>query len=210
MPIQRTVVPLVFALAAVTVAALVAPPTAVAQEAATSSEPETAVQAMEPLAWLVGDWEGEGWIQLGPAERQEFIQTEHVEPAFGGRILLVEGIGRGRVPDGEGPIEHHAFGVLSWDAEENSYRFDTYRAGDRGVDADATLEEGVFTWGFDTPGGTVRFVLRETESGEWHETGAFSPDQGSTWNPFFEMTLARVEGSTGDIQGGEDTAVSDR
>ncbi|MGH7573433.1 MAG: hypothetical protein ACREMK_16560, partial [Gemmatimonadota bacterium] len=44
--------------------------------------------AMEPLAWLVGDWEGEGWIQQGPqGGRTEFTQTEHVESAFGGRLL---------------------------------------------------------------------------------------------------------------------------
>ncbi|HET9481169.1 MAG TPA: hypothetical protein VFP98_05380, partial [Candidatus Polarisedimenticolia bacterium] len=79
-----------------------------------------------------------------------------------------------------------------------AFRFDTYRAGENGVDAEASYEAGVFTWGFDAPTGQVRFRIRRTEEGEWHETGEFSPDQGTTWHPFFEMTLHRVEGpSTG-------------
>lgn len=171
-----------------------APKTAHAQEVATSAEPDPVVQAMEPLAWLAGDWEGAGWIQLGPGERHEFVQTEHVEPALGDRLLLVEGIGRVKTPDGPGPIVQHAFAVLSWNAEREAFRFDTYRAGENGVDAEASYEDGAFTWGFDAPNGQVRFRIRETEDGEWHETGEFSPDQGTTWYPFFEMTLHRVEG----------------
>ena len=168
-----------------------------AQEAATSTDPYPAVQEMEPLAWLIGDWKGEGWTQRGPEGRIEFIQTEHVERAFGGRILLVEGIGRTRVPEGEGPIGFHAFGVLSWNPETDTNGFDTYLANGAGVDAEATVEDGVVTWGFDTPQGKVRYRIRETEAGQWHETGDFSPDGGTTWLPFFEMTLDRVEPSPG-------------
>lgn len=158
----------------------------------------TQEQAMEPLAWLVGDWEGEGWIQQGPQEgRAEFTQTEHVESAFGGRLLLVEGVGRAKPSAGDaaspeaGSIVHHAYGVLSWDLEDAEYDFDTYLVDEAGVDADATLEDGLLTWSFETGEGQIRFRIRQTEQGEWHEKGEFSPD-GTTWYPFFEMTLHRA------------------
>ena len=61
-----------------------------------------------------------------------------------------------------------------------------------GVDARATVENGVVTWGFETPNGQVRYSFRQTAEGAWHETGEFSPDKGATWIPFFEMSLHRV------------------
>ncbi|MGH7573146.1 MAG: hypothetical protein ACREMK_15090, partial [Gemmatimonadota bacterium] len=153
----------------------------------------------EPLAWLVGDWEGEGWIQQGPqGGRTEFTQTEHVESAFGGRLLLVEGVGRAKESAGDagagpeaGSIVHHAYGVLSWDLEDSGYDFDTWLVDEAGIDAEATVENGVLTWGFEAGGGQIRFRIRQMEHGEWHETGQFSPD-GTTWHSFFEMNLHRA------------------
>jgi hypothetical protein len=195
MPVHGTASDCAARLCAVTLIALglLAASSLHAQEAATSTDPDPAVQAMEPLVWLAGDWEGEGWIQRGPEGRIEFTQTEHVESVLGGRLLLVEGLGRTKIPEGEGPIGHHAFGVLSWNPEEGTYRFDTYLADGAGIDARATVENGVFTWGFDTPKGKVRYLIRQTEDGKWHETGDFSPDGGATWLPFFATMLDRVE-----------------
>lgn len=161
--------------------------------AATSDEQK---DAMAAFSWMIGEWAGEGWIAQGPERRAEFTQTERITPAFGGRLILVEGIGRARIPGGgEGPIVHHAFGILSWNVEEESYRFDTYLAGENGVRAEAELEEDGFTWSFESSEGKVRFRIRHPEEDEWHETGEFSPDGGATWHPFFEMRLHRVEGS---------------
>ncbi|MGH7540826.1 MAG: hypothetical protein ACRELC_07495 [Gemmatimonadota bacterium] len=175
------------ALASGSIAAPAASRTPTAQNAATREDTVTQEKAMEPLAWLVGDWEGEGWIQRGPeGARMTFTQTEHVERVFEGRLLLVEGVGRAR-----SSIVRHAYGVLSWDPDEGAYAFDTYLADEAGVDAAATVEDGVLTWSFDVEGGRIRFRTRETGSGEWHENGEFSPD-GTTWYPFFEMTLRRV------------------
>lgn len=186
--------------AAVIAPALLAASSLPAQEAATTTEPDPAIHAMAPLAWLIGDWRGEGWIQRGPEGRIEVVATEHVESALGGRLLLAEGLGRTKVHDGEGSIGHHAFGVLSWNPETETYAFDTYLAGETGVDALATIEDDVVTWSFDVPHGKVRYQIRQTETGQWHEVGHFSPDGGTTWLPFFEMTLARVDGveETGD------------
>lgn len=166
---------------------------ALSQEAATGTSESAQREAIRPLLWLVGDWEGEGWIRRGPGEPSTFTVHEHAEAALGDRLLVVEGIGRaaGEAEDA-GRIVHHAFGVLSWDADRGDYRFSTYRADDTGVDARATVEEGVVTWGFETPNGQVRYRFRQTPEDAWHEAGEFSPDRGVTWIPFFEMTLHRV------------------
>lgn len=191
MPIHRTVRSLAIGLALF--APLAAPRTMTAQEAATTTSESAQREAMQPILWLVGDWEGEGWIRRGPGEPSTFTIHEHAETALGDRLIVVEGVGRAAgVGEVDGEIVHHAFGVLSWDGDRGDYRFSTYRADDVGVDARATVEDGVVTWGFETPNGQVRYRFRQMEDGAWRENGEFSPDKGTTWMPFFEMTLHRV------------------
>ena len=198
MPIHRTTLTLALGLAML--APLAAPRPAAAQEAATTTSETPQREAIEPLLWLVGEWKGEGWIQMGPGPRSTFSIHERAETALGDRLIVVEGVGRATGEDEDaGQVVHHAFGVLSWDGERGDYRFSTYRADDTGVDARATVESGVVTWSFETPRGQVRYRIRQTEDDTWRENGEFSSDQGATWHPFFEMTLQRVAGSsTGD------------
>jgi hypothetical protein len=205
MPIHETVRSMAIGLALI--APLAAPRAAAAQEAATSTSESAQREAMKPILWLVGDWEGEGWIRHGPGEPSTFTVHEHAETALGDRLIVVEGVGQAAGDaEIEGEIVHHAFGVLSWDGERGDYRFSTYRADDLGVDARATVEDGVVTWGFETPNGQVRYRFRQMEDGAWRENGEFSPDQGTTWMPFFEMTLHRVVGppaASSDPAGGD-------
>lgn len=190
MPIHRIVLTLALGLAPIAT-----PRPATAQEAATATSESAQREALEPLLWLVGEWEGEGWIQMGPGQRSTFTIHERAETALGDRLIVVEGLGHAAgAEEDAGEVVHHAFGVLSWDGEKGDYRFSTYRADDTGVDARATVEDGVVTWGFETRRGQVRYHIRRTEDDAWRENGEFSPDQGTTWHPFFEMTLHRVEG----------------
>lgn len=145
----------------------------------------TVDSAMTPLAWLVGEWRGQGTMQT-PAGRQIADVHERVESRLEGRVLVIEGIGRDA---SSGQVAHHAFGVLSYDPDARRYAMRAFREG-RFVDADTELNDGVFTWGFAVPGGRVRYHLRQ-EEGNWVETGEFSPD-GATWRQFFEMRLNRA------------------
>lgn len=173
-------------------AVLAGPGPSPAQEAGEEAGPADRVEAMRPVAWLAGEWRGEGWFRRGPGEPRPFTQTERVTPAFGGRLLLVEGVGRARTDDGEeGPVVHHAYGVLSWEPDEGHYRFRTYLADGGGVDAEARVEDGALVWGFEVDEGRIRYRIRRTEGDRWHEVGEYSPD-GSTWHPFLEMTLRRA------------------
>lgn len=144
--------------------------------------------AMAPLAWLIGEWEGEGVSQTRTGPSAAAVR-EKVEGRIGGRVLVIEGIGREPSTDGSGRIVHHAFGVLTYDPERRQYALRALREGGV-IDAETSLADGVFTWGFAVPGGRIRYQIRQV-GGEWHETGEFSAD-GSTWRRMIEMKLRRV------------------
>lgn len=145
--------------------------------------------AMAPLAWLIGEWEGDA-ESLTPGGRSVAKVRERVEGRLDGRVLVIEGIGREPSADGAGRVVHHAFGILTYDPERGQYSFRALRDGGV-VDAETSLAGGVFTWGFPVPGGgRVRFQIRQVE-GEWHETGEYSAD-GTTWRRMLEMRLRRV------------------
>lgn len=144
--------------------------------------------AMAPLAWLAGQWEGSGTMQTRTGSEVATVR-ESVEARLGGRVLVMEGIGREPSTDGNGRIVHHAFGVLSYDPERKQHVFRAFRDGGV-VEADTRLVDGVFTWEIAIPNGRARYhITRDGE--EWLETGEYSLD-GSTWRKFFEMRLRRV------------------
>lgn len=144
--------------------------------------------AMAPLAWLVGEWEGEGVSQT-PTGRSAATVRETVESRLNGRVLVIEGVGREPSADGKGRVVHHAFGLLTYDPEHGQYAFRALRDGGV-IDAETSLADGVFTWGFSIPGGRIRFHIRQVD-GEWHETGEYSAD-GAAWRKMLEMKLRRV------------------
>jgi hypothetical protein len=144
--------------------------------------------AMAPLAWLIGEWEGEG-VSMSPAGRSVATVRERVEGRINGRVLVIEGIGREPAADGMGRVVHHAFGLLTYDPERKRYAFRALRDGGV-IDAETVLEDGVFTWGFAVPGGRIRFRIRQ-ENGEWVETGEYAAD-GSAWRQMLEMRLRRI------------------
>ncbi|MGI8618433.1 MAG: hypothetical protein ACR2L6_05015 [Gemmatimonadaceae bacterium] len=146
---------------------------------------------MKPLAWLIGEWEGEGSMQTRTG-REVAAVREKVEGRLDGRVLVLEGIGREPAADGAGRVVHHAFGVLSYDPEKREYVFRAFRDGGV-INPVSRFAAGVFVWEFAVPGGRTRYLIRE-DNGEWLETGEYSAD-GSTWRKFFEMRLHRVGAS---------------
>ena len=144
---------------------------------------------MDAVAWLAGDWKGEGWIMTGPGQRREFHGVEAVERRLDGQVMLVEG--RHFAKDDAATPIHNALALISYDSDQKMYRFQAHAVGRPPLDASAVVDDGVFIWTMDTPGGAIRYRIRRTEEGDWHETGERSvgPDQ---WAPFFEMTMKRV------------------
>lgn len=153
----------------------------------------TQPEEMKRLDFLVGRWEGEGWIALGPGGRHTFRQTESVERKLGGAALLIEGVGRSKDPADSGAVVHNAFAVVSYDRKAGAYRWYALRAGGEPVDAQLKVSENTMIWGAPgSGGGEMRFTVRLNEKGQWFEVGEFSRD-GKAWQKFFEMTLDRVK-----------------
>ncbi|HKR64148.1 MAG TPA: hypothetical protein VJZ00_10480 [Thermoanaerobaculia bacterium] len=151
-----------------------------------------AADEMKKLDFLVGEWKGEAWFQMGP-KREYVYQTESVKPKLGGKVLLVEGLGKRKNENGSiGDVVHDALAVLSWDESKNTYRFSTYTAqyGAMETTLDVTAPN-VGVWSMDVPGGKMRYTMRLTEKGEWNEVGEFTRDNGANWMKFFEMTLSK-------------------
>jgi hypothetical protein len=144
---------------------------------------------MSKLDWLVGEWKGEASVRMGPGKPETIAQTEKVTPRAGGKVLLVEGLGR----NSAGAVVHDAIAFISWDKTKNTYRFIGHVAQQESVDTTLDMTApNTFVWSLDTPnGGKMRFTIRQTEKGEWNEIGEFSPDGGTKWFKSLEMTLTK-------------------
>ena len=145
---------------------------------------DAALAAMEGVPDLVGTWEGEGWIRMGPGDPHRFVGREIVESRLGGRVLLVEG--EHWSPDRSQRV-HHAFGVLAHDEDAGGLRFRTMVTGRGSGDHAARVEDGALVWEMadERP---RRFVIR-VENDQWIETGEVQID--GKWRKFFEMKLDR-------------------
>jgi hypothetical protein len=152
-------------------------------------------EELDRLEWLVGEWEGTGWMEYTPGQRAEFRGTERVERRMGGRLVVVEGRFTAWMgPEaGEVPV-HEAVGIFEFDPRAGQFRFRTYtgfgpEAG--GLHA-AEVSDGRVVWGYEDPRhGTVRYTITRTDGDEWVEVGDASRDGGGTWHRFFEMRLRR-------------------
>lgn len=165
----------------------------VASVEAQSGNSMTSASEMKKLEFLVGTWKGEGWSERGPEGRQMASINETVQVKAGGRVFVVEGIGRAKIAGGEGPVVHQAFAILYYDEKARRYVMRTFLADGQTTDAETNLADGVFEWGFQTPQVKVRYKLRLNDKGQWFEEGEYSMDSGKTYRKFFEMTLDKVK-----------------
>lgn len=151
--------------------------------------------ALKKLAFLEGKWAGPATAQLGPGPGVALRQTEDVQLRAGGTVLVVEGIGRGKRPGSdEEAVLFNALAVISYDAAAGAYQMKAYRAEGLAVEPHLTVGDKGFVWGFKDPQHKVevRYTMKLTEKGEWHEVGEVSLD-GKTWRKTFEMTLTKVK-----------------
>ncbi|MDX2033009.1 MAG: hypothetical protein SF339_20195 [Blastocatellia bacterium] len=139
------------------------------------------------LEFLVGEWKGEGWMELGPGNRKTFVQSESVQRKLGGTLLMIEGVGK----SGE-TIVHNALALISFDAKSNGFVMRAYRADGNWIDPQISVAERSLLWGFKDPrfGVEIKYTINVTEAGQWVEIGEMSRD-GKAWRQFFEMKLQR-------------------
>ena len=154
--------------------------------------PRAAADEMKALSWLAGEWEGEAWI-IGPGGQKSTVQQrERVEWKTGGEVLLIQGRGVMRDPQsGEERLVHDTLATLAWDPGSGRHVMWTYRAGGGPGKPEVTVDGSTVVWGFPVGGSHIRFTIRRDGEGRWVETGERSAD-GTTWTPFFGMTLVRT------------------
>jgi len=150
------------------------------------------VEKIKALSFMVGEWEGEGWMQIGPQERKTVKVKESVRLKLSGKALLVEGLGTSKTSEGgEETVVHEALAVITWDPKKEQYSMRAITAKAGAVDPKVETDGTSIVWSFETPvGGAVRYSIKINEKRQWLEIGEFSRD-GKGWNKFFEMTLSK-------------------
>ncbi|MEO0557610.1 MAG: hypothetical protein AAF170_05430 [Bacteroidota bacterium] len=149
--------------------------------------------SLEPFAMMIGQWEGRAEARM-PQGAMVMQQTEDVRVELGGNLIVIEGMGRQLDADGEpGEVVFNAYGILSVDAQTGTAYLDAFTMEGRHTRVAPVVTEDGFEWSI-TPeqGPRIHYVMRLDEEGRWVETGQVSLDGGTTWMPFFEMTLERV------------------
>lgn len=154
-----------------------------------SQQAAQAVEAMEQLSFLAGEWSGSGWQMNEQGQKMPFNQTEKIEFLGEGHVLLIQGRGMTQTDSTDGEVIHNAVAMITHN-EGNVYHFDAYAAGrGKGNHRSELVEPGHFQWYMDTPRGQIRYSITVDQEGQWKETGEFNT--GSSWFPFFEMILER-------------------
>ncbi len=177
-----------------------APALAQAQPRAASQSPAplTSAIAVTPpqltlFTRLIGTWEGDASIVMGPQGRQAVHQRETVEAVAGGTAFTIKGLGTSKVADGSDRVVHDAFAVVFLDRDHVTARMRAFVAlGANWIDPQFTLTADGYSWSMDDPrAGKIRYDMSFDSAGRWVETGVMSRDDGKTWTPFFEMILAK-------------------
>lgn len=147
--------------------------------------PEVA-RAMREAAFLVGEWEGEGWMMIG-GKREVSRASEKVVLKAGGTVLAIDGRGI----DAAGKVVHEAFGIFYYDATTKSYRMRSFLSGGASGEHSATAKDGVIVWTRQAQR-MIRYTVKLDGEGRWHEIGEVDMGDGK-WFQFMEMKLKKVK-----------------
>ncbi|GJL95061.1 MAG: hypothetical protein DHS20C05_14660 [Hyphococcus sp.] len=161
--------------------------------AAQNPPTEIVKQAMEKFAWLEGEWRGEGWSYNREGGRDTFQVHEIATYQLDGVVLTFHGRGWSVDEDGAEVEGHKAFGVVSYDAYAQTYRFDAFVK--EGYQSRSTPEvgENEYRWAVSAgPDAEMRYHARLEDDGAWVETGERCVEDKCT--PMMQMRLEKVMG----------------
>lgn len=151
------------------------------------------VDVADSLSFMLGQWEGRGWIKMGGPQKSYFDQTEVVSSKVSGSALLVEGLGL--VKDTATTIErkvHDALGMIYYDNESKSFKIMALSSAAAPKNAVFNMVEPyVLQWTFDSGrGGEVRFTEDFSDEGKWIMDGEYSMGPGN-WFNFMHVELKK-------------------
>jgi hypothetical protein len=153
--------------------------------------PDTAAQhaAMQRLAPLVGRWQGEAALDF--PQQMTVYQTEEVEFALDGAVMIVHGTGHATAERTGAPV-FQALAVLSYDDQRQIYEFRAYAMGRATTATGEFLSDDQFRWSIN-PGGPVRIRYTITITNDtWREVGEMSSDGGANWRQTIDLNLHRL------------------
>ncbi|MBV6457680.1 MAG: hypothetical protein HONBIEJF_00797 [Fimbriimonadaceae bacterium] len=144
--------------------------------------------AIEKVGFLVGKWQGKGWVMEPSGAKADYTGTETVQMKLSGKALLVEG----EFKDGEGKVRHQTLAIITYDTKTSKYQFRTYLFNQPEAVHDLILTEDGFTWELKPNNTTkVRFNMTGKAKQEWIETGEVLIE-GRPPMKFMEMNLKKV------------------
>ena len=135
------------------------------------------------LKFIVGKWEGTGWMTGRDGQTHTFQQTENIQFKIDNTAILIEGQGKSN-----GHITHNALAIVSFNKEDNNYTFQSYLSTGRRGSFKAELIKDKFYW---YPNENMRYIININDKGQWYEIGEMKKNQD--WSKFFEMTLDKKE-----------------
>ncbi len=144
------------------------------------------LSAMKKLSFLVGKWEGSGWIQQGP-QKQNYVGTENVQTKLQGKALLVEGLFK--LPD-SGQVIHETMAVITFDEKSGKYLFSTFLYNRPNAEFELKVLENGFTWQMKPGNDMVVDYEMHLDKGDWVEIGEVTMP-GRPKTKFMEMRLKK-------------------
>ncbi len=148
-------------------------------------------EAMKKVSFMLGEWEGTGWVQMGQT-RSTYDVRESVHLRAGGTVISFQGIG---TDPKTGKVGHDAFGVMSYDMEKKAYNIRSYVMNGRSGNFDARVGDKTIIWEIPSEQRSVRYSISIDAEGRWVEKGEVKLD-GDRWLQFMEMKLKKMPEKT--------------
>ena len=139
----------------------------------------------EALAWMQGEWQGEGWIIGRDGQRRAFTVEESVRSAADGHVLQIHGVGIA-----EGRVIHDAAGFVT--RADDGLVMQAVNMDGQSQSVPLEVTESGFAWQLVMGDyGRVEYEASFVD-GLWIETGAWCPTGGECTRNF-RMQLTRSE-----------------
>lgn len=146
--------------------------------------------ALAPLAGLVGTWDGEANVSIGPDRWMKAAQHEEVQWHSFGTVLIIRGTGRSLEGADKGEVIFEATAMIWFDQAKGELAMRTWVDGNSTV-ADLELRPDSLIWGFPVQGARIRYTIAYG-GGKWHETGEYIRE-GAAPVKTIDMRLTRVK-----------------
>jgi len=166
---------------------------------------------MQKLGWMIGRWEGSGWIDMGREGRRAFSYTQSVQTKQNGLVLALDGVGKAKE---DASTIYSVFRLLSYPARDVTFKWHEFSA-QEGIERsneahgngrmlqvgfpplrEEEARVGAGTFRSDlliSNEGWVRFTISVNDDNEWVEAGEMRriSDDGETWFKFLQIVLHR-------------------